>query len=363
MAEDRPMLVRVGISAWSVVGIVAVLAICVSVLAAVSSVVLPMLFAALLAVLFLPLARTLERRGLRAPVAAIIVVLGLVAVCVGVLVVAIYGIASQFDEVVAAVEAGLEKLTISSGAIADVGETTEDLKPAFTSGFIRAGLAGISALGGFAVGSLLGALIMYYLLKDGEDLRRQLIGMVPAKYQSELADFMTESAFVIRRYWLGRTIVSAIVAAVVGIAALLLGLPTVASLVVVTFIGGYVPYIGAFLGGLLAVVIALGSSGTTAAIIMLAVTLTANLVIENFVEPAVTGRTLSVHPLVVLLVTTLGGILGGLVGLIVAVPLTVIAAKGLARLRRIHDVDASDVREAFRRRTAAVADGNPDSVD
>lgn len=42
---------------------------------------------------------------------------------------------------------------------------------------------------------------------------------------------------------------SAIVSLVVGIAALLLGPPLVFTIVIVNFIGGYVPYIGAFLGG------------------------------------------------------------------------------------------------------------------
>ena len=54
---------------------------------------------------------------------------------------------------------------------------------------------------------------------------------------------------------------SAIVSAVIGVAALLLGLPLVFTIVVVNFIGGYIPYIGAFLGGGLAVIIALGDGG------------------------------------------------------------------------------------------------------
>jgi predicted PurR-regulated permease PerM len=45
------------------------------------------------------------------------------------------------------------------------------------------------------------------------------------------------------------------------------------------------------------------------------------------------GRTLDIHPLVVLVVTALGGIVGGIVGLILAVPATVIAADAISRLR------------------------------
>ena len=59
---------------------------------------------------------------------------------------------------------------------------------------------------------------------------------------------------------------------------------------------------------------------------MLVVVLAANLALENFVEPKVMGRTLDIHPLVVLVVTALGGLLGGIVGLILAVPAWVIAS-------------------------------------
>ena len=126
---------------------------------------------------------------------------------------------------------------------------------------------------------------------------------------------------------------SGIVAVVVGLAALLLGLPLVFTIMVVNFIGGYIPYIGAFLGGGLAVIVALGDGGLPEAAVMLVVVLAANLALENFVEPKVMGRTLDVHPLVVLVVTALGGLLGGIVGLILAVPTYVIAGNALGRLR------------------------------
>ena len=105
------------------------------------------------------------------------------------------------------------------------------------------------------------------------------------------------------------------------------------TIVVANFIGGYIPYIGAFLGGGLAVIVALGDGGLGKAAIMLVVVLAANLALENFVEPKVMGRTLDIHPLVVLVVTALGGLLGGIVGLILAVPASVIAGDAIARLR------------------------------
>jgi len=132
---------------------------------------------------------------------------------------------------------------------------------------------------------------------------------------------------------------SAIVSAVVGLATLVLGLPLVFTIVVVNFIGGYIPYIGAFLGGGLAVIVALSDGGLPKAAVMLVVVLAANLVLEDFVEPKVMGRSLAIHPLVVLVVTALGGLLGGIVGLILAVPVCVIVGNAIGRLRSRGVVD------------------------
>jgi putative heme transporter len=81
------------------------------------------------------------------------------------------------------------------------------------------------------------------------------------------------------------------------------------------------------------VLIALGDGGLGVAAVMLVVVLAANLALENFVEPKVMGRRLDIHPLIVLVVTALGGVIGGIVGLMLAVPATVITRTAIARLR------------------------------
>ena len=166
---------------------------------------------------------------------------------------------------------------------------------------------------------------MYYLLKDGTSLRRSVVAQIDPSIRDEVDSFISDACRILRSYGRGRTVMSAIVAVVVGLAALLLGLPLVFTIVVANFIGGYIPYIGAFLGGGLAVIVAWGDGGLGVAAVMLVVVLASNLLLENFVEPKVMGRTLDIHPLLVLVVTALGGFLFGIVGLILAVPFTVIA--------------------------------------
>ena len=348
-APGRPLLHELGLGAWAMLGIIGLTAVVVVALATVSSVVLPLLFAMVLAVIFRPLGAQLERRGVPPSLAAGAVVLGLLVLCAAVVGLTVRGVISQTDEIVDEVEAALIELEVDDDVVDEARSAVEGLDPSVTSGFARVVVAGLSAVAGLVIGALLGVLIMYYLIKDGTKLRRSLVARAPTDQATNLDEFISEACFVFRRYWLGRTIVSAIVAGVVGAAALALGLPLVLTLVVVTFVGGFIPYIGAVVGGALAVAIALGSSGVAAAIVMLAVALAANLLIENLVEPAVTGRTLHVHPLVVLLVTTVGGIVGGLVGLVMAVPLAVIATKAIPRLARAVNIDPHHLRETITR--------------
>ena len=202
-----------------------------------------------------------------------------------------------------------------------------------TGGVLSGLFAGIGTIVAVAGGVILGSLIMYYLLKDGTRLRRSVVTGVSPGYREELDAFIGSACRILRDYGSGRTVMSAIVSAVVGVAALLMGLPLVFTIFVVNFVGGYIPYIGAFLGGGLAVVIAVGEGGLALGALMLLIVLASNLVLENFVEPKVMGRTLDIHPLVVLVVTALGGLLGGIVGLILAVPAWVIAGDAIKRLR------------------------------
>lgn len=344
VAGEAPILRQLGLAAWSVIGIIGLVALLIVGLATISSVVFPLLFAMVMAVLFQPLAAKLIARRVPASLAAGVVVVGLVAAVVGVLVLTVVGVIDQSGEIVNEVSSSLEELDIKvdDSTLDDLQTSIENADPSMTSGVVKGVTKGLSAVGAFLVGALLGLLIMYYLIKDGPALRRALVARTAPNQAENLNDFITETCFVLRRYWLGRSIISAIVSAVVALAALLLGLPLVMTIAVVTFVGGFIPYVGAVAGGLLAVVVALGSDGVVAAVIMLVVVLVANLLIENLIEPAVTGRTLKIHPLIVLLATTVGGVVGGMIGLVMGVPLTVIGAKAIPRIARALEIKTAE---------------------
>ena len=126
----------------------------------------------------------------------------------------------------------------------------------------------------------------------------------------------------LRSYFRGVTLVAVFNAVVVLIGALILDIPLVGTIGIVTFVTAYIPFIGAFVAGGFAVVIALGAQGTTTALIMLVIVLLANGLLQNLVQPFVMGAALSLNPLVVLVVTIGAGCLFGTIGLVLAAPLT-----------------------------------------
>ncbi len=111
-------------------------------------------------------------------------------------------------------------------------------------------------------------------------------------------------------------------------------MPLIGTIVAVTFIGGYIPYIGAWAAGAFAVLVALGGAGTDAAAGMIVVQLLANSVLQQLVQPLAMGAALGIHPLAVLIVTIAGGALFGTIGLILAAPLTSAVVRISADLAR-----------------------------
>lgn len=340
-------------AAWSIVGIAVLTSIVVSVLAAISELVLPLVFAVMIGATAYPLARRLHRR-MSPALAALVVVSGMGVVVAAVAVLTIEAVASQTGTLSAQVDTALAELATSGVGLDDsqlqqVREAVASLSALITRGVLTLVIGGIGALIGFVAAAILGTLIMYYVLKDGPELRRWFIRQFAEGHRAEVSSFLSDAVGSVRGYWSGRTVLSAIITSVIVVVSLVLGLPLIITIAVVNFLGGYVPYIGGFIGGGLVVLLALADGGVIEALIVLVIVLACNLVLENVIEPRVMSSRLRIHPLVVLLATTTGGVVGGIVGLVLAVPVTVVSIDLFRRLR------AAGTLSTVRARAAVVA--------
>jgi predicted PurR-regulated permease PerM len=192
--------------------------------------------------------------------------------------------------------------------------------PAIISTLTKGIVNGIRGLTSVVFGLSLAALSLLFLLKDGPSMRMWVdrhLGMPPPVAQTVTGAVIRS----LRGYFRGVTLVAAFNGVVVGAGALLLGVPLAGTIAVVTFVTAYVPFIGAFVAGAFAVVIALGAKGTTTALVMLVIVILANGLLQNIMQPFAMGSALDLHPLVVLVATIASGCLFGTLGLILAAPL------------------------------------------
>ena len=86
------------------------------------------------------------------------------------------------------------------------------------------------------------------------------------------------------------------------------------------FLAAYLPLVGILVVGALAILVALATKGWVAAVILLAVFLVENQIESHLLQPLVVGRIVRLHPLSIILVLAVGGIIAGIPGAIVAVP-------------------------------------------
>jgi predicted PurR-regulated permease PerM len=139
-----------------------------------------------------------------------------------------------------------------------------------------------------------------------------------------------------RGYFRATTITGVVVAAVIGLAMLLLGIPLAGAVAIVTFLTCYIPFFGAIISGAFAFLVALGTGGMTQAIIILIVVLVAQNLLQTIINARVMGDSLNLSPLVVLVVTMLGGTFGGLLGAALAAPVAALLISAGKRLSAVN---------------------------
>ena len=103
--------------------------------------------------------------------------------------------------------------------------------------------------------------------------------------------------------------------------AAVLGLPFVLAIGVLTFVGAFVPIIGATVAGSVAILVALVDQGPVTALVMFAGVVVVQQLEAHILQPFLMGRWVSVHPLGVIVAIGCGVLVAGIVGALVAVPL------------------------------------------
>jgi predicted PurR-regulated permease PerM len=301
------------------------------VVSALRVVVLPCVAALLLTGLLQPIAHRLRQAGLPALAATWGTLLAAAAVLAGVGMLAYTQTAADYPKLVA-----------------DVGTTTDQLQrwlagPPFH--LHQAGLqqlsnrlltylkehqsavAGTVLSGGKIFLEILAGLVLmlfvtFFLLKDGDRIWAWLTSFFRQESRTRVRDAGAAAWEALTYYVRGTIAVAAIHAVVIGTALWIMGVPLFAPLVILVFLAAFVPLVGILVAGTLAVAVTLGTRGWIAAVVLVAIFILENQLESHLLQPLVVGKMVRLHPLAVILVLAVGGIVGGIPGAVVAVPTT-----------------------------------------
>jgi predicted PurR-regulated permease PerM len=194
-----------------------------------------------------------------------------------------------------------------------------------------------TALGHVFAGMFIVLFSTYFFLADGHRIWSWLVRIFP-RAAREAADSSGRVAWVSLTQFVRATVIVALVDAVgIMIGALALGVPLVAPIGVLVFLGAFVPMVGAFVAGLVATLVALVTVGPFKALIMLAVVIGVQQLEGHVLQPLVLGRFVSVHPLGVIVAIGCGVLVAGIAGALIAVPLAAVANAVITHLGRLSD--------------------------
>lgn len=169
------------------------------------------------------------------------------------------------------------------------------------------------------VTTMLLSLFITFFLKDGGMMWRWVVDRLVMGFP--LLDTTGRRSFdALAGYVRGAAIVSGVDAFFIAMGAWLLGVPFAGAIFVLTFIMGFIPYVGAFAAGAFASVLALASGGDGWGLAMIAVVLVVQQLETNLLQPVIMGKATSLDPLVVALASVAGGAVAGLLGVFVAIP-------------------------------------------
>ena len=340
---DVPGWLRVGAAwSWRLVLLAALLYVAGRVASMLYLVIVPCAAALLLTALLQPLAARLRRHGF-GPLAATwctlllaFILIGGAAWLVTTRVEAEYpALVSQVKHTTTEIQSWLagRPFHIKTGNLAKLSDNLVNYLRKHQSVLEGTVLTGGRILVELLAGLVLCFFISFFLIKDGDRIWAWGTSGLPPERRRR-AGLAGQAAWQSVVYYVRGTIaVAAIQATVMGITLAIINAPLVAPLALIMFLAAFIPLAGVLIAGALAILIVLAAKGLIAAVIVLGVLVLMNQLDGHLLQPQVVGKMVRLHPLAVILVLAVAGVVAGIAGAVVAVPITAAITSGVRALR------------------------------
>jgi putative heme transporter len=296
-----------------------------------AEVTIPIVVALLVTALASPVVDFLERVHIRRAFGAFLVVLAILLLVAAMLALAGQQVASGANDLAGQVSSGLGDLKqwlktgplhLSDNQISDYIQKAQDrLAEQARSGQALSQATHVgSALGHILAGLFLVLFSTYFFLADGDRIWAWVVRIAPRAARSRV-DSSGRVAWISLTQFVRATVIVAITDAVgVMIAASILQVQFVFAIGVLVFLGAFVPIVGAFVAGTVAVLVAFVDHGLVVALLMLGAVVLVQQIESHVLQPFLMGRFVSIHPLGIIIAIALGILVAGIAGALVAVP-------------------------------------------
>lgn len=299
--------------------------------------VIPVLLALLGTALLTPLHRRLLRMRVQRSLAAGLTCAAVLVVVGGATYIVVLALVDSGDQIVASAKLAAQDVAGFLGAdeasLDDLASNARELFDRFGGPAASGVISGLGLVAQAGAMGVLAVLLVFFFIRDGDRVVGSLRTMAPG-HVGEITEAIGRRAYrAVEGFMRGTTMIALIDGVLTTIGLLLLGVPGAAGLGALVFIGAYIPYLGAFVSGVLAVLVALADRGVVIAAWTLLVIFLVQMLEGNVLQPVIQSRTVQMHPAVVLVAITAGATVGGVIGVLLAVPATAAAFGIVAELR------------------------------
>ncbi len=310
-------------------------------------VILPVALALIVTTVLEPPAAWLRKKGWPSGLATAVVVLGFIGTVVGIIAVLTPQVAGQTPAIAQGASDGLQKvrdwltgepLNLSEGQITRAIQAVQDKLQESAAAISSGVFSTIGAATSVVVNLIIVLMLTFFFVKDGHKFLPWASTIGGRRAGDHLTEVLSRSWGTLGGFIRTQSLVALIDAVIIGGGLMILGVELAIPLAVLTFFAAYIPIVGAFVSGALAVLVTLVTNGTGDAIWALVIVVAVQQLEGNVLSPMLQGKNMNLHPAVVLLGVTAGGSLFGIIGALLAVPVVATTAEVLRYINeRIDD--------------------------
>ncbi|WP_455356202.1 AI-2E family transporter [Streptomyces sp. SYSU K217416] len=340
--QNQPPLLPDGVrrvAAWCAVALLvaAVAAVGVWLVITFQTAVTPVLLALLGTALLRPLHRRLVGMKLNRSLAAALTCAAVLAVVGGATYIVVSALIETGDQILASLRRAASDLSKHFGAagtsLDDLATNAKELLSKFGGTAASGVISGLSVVGELIATAVLALLLIFFFLRDS-DRAAGALRSLGSRSTGDTVEAVARRAFQgVEGFMRGTTFIALIDAILITTGLLLLRVPGAVGLGALVFVGAYIPYLGAFISGAVAVLVALADRGFVIALWALGVVMAVQVLEGHVLQPMIQSRTVQMHPAVVMLAITAGASVAGILGMLLAVPLTAAAFGVVAEIR------------------------------